>query len=221
MVSWYVEHLSQHAILHCTQMCTAHQYMDDTTHGVGRRNLHFRATFLSHDSCRFAWNRRSYLTLGQFFCEVAIERDPYTQHFEALLSCSASDQSVRHGDGCCQTVLYLRAPYRLTPVSLKTGCCQQFVPRSCHGLELNWRHRDDPAIVREKQQTHVTASHGHPHFCVGTYHKNLAAGVSRAAPKRPAAQGSPCGTTISPSFTIVSEFISDPGGNQHRRDPRC
>ena len=128
----------------------AHQYMDDTTHGVGRRNLHFRATLLSHDSCRFAWNRRSYLTLGQFFCEVAIERDPYTQHFEALLSCSASDQSVRHGDGCCQTVLCLRAPYRLTPVSLKTGCCQQFVPRSCHGLELNWRHRDDPAIVRDK-----------------------------------------------------------------------
>ena len=110
-------------------------------------------------------------------------------------------------------LLCRRAPHRLAPVDLETRRFQQLVPRSC---QLSWRHRDDPAIVRDEQKTQITASHGQSPFLCWHMSQNHLAGLSRAASKRSAAQGSPCGTDlvrripavpISSSSTIVSESL--------------
>ena len=91
--------------------------------------------------------------------------------------------------------------------SLKSICNRDSFNSSFHAQAIVWSSPGDIAMIQLPKG---------PNFLGWHMSKNFAAGVSRAARNKYAAQGSPCGTnhacrihgvTISSSFTNVSEFL--------------
>ena len=125
-----------------------------------------RVVFNCRAEHKFATQLTSHISASYFFVKWPSNVIHTPNDFEGLLSCSSSDKQVcscMNGDGLLPDYL---VPSSSSPPHPRSICRPDAFSSSFHALAMVWSSLGDiamtPAIVREKQQTQITASHGQP-----------------------------------------------------------
>ena len=146
-----------------------------------------------------------------------IKSDPHTQIFKAFFPWSSCD--------CLSDILTLPVGELCAVVhhtaSLQSVCKPAYLNKLFHAFVIVWMLVIDIAMIQllsaKRRRPRKLPPTGNPYFMSWHNFSNLLAALSRAAPNKSAAHGSPCGTdlvrrmpgvTLSSNFTTVSKFLN-------------